>query len=73
MIFMYCRYQLIITLDRIVLEVLRPNIWYLSQRQAQRYLRGDDTVGSILPCLQRYFLRLYGPLWKPDIPFTKGL
>ena len=29
-----------------MLEVLRLNIWYLSQRQAQRCSRDDDTIGS---------------------------
>ena len=32
-------------LNRIVLEVLRQNIWYLSRRQAQRCLLDDNTVG----------------------------
>jgi len=34
--------------QKIVLEVLRLNIWYLSLRQAQRYSLDDDT-GSMSP------------------------
>ena len=35
-------------MNRIVLEVLKLNIWYLSQRQAPRYSLDDYTVGSML-------------------------
>ena len=34
-------------MNRIVLEVLKLNIWYLSQRQAPRYSLDDYTVGSV--------------------------
>jgi len=55
-------------LQWIVLGVLKLNIWYLSQRQAQRYSLDDDTAGSMSPYKSLYSFEtafIY-------MPFAKG-